>query len=115
MKTVKFVFLVVAILAISAPAFALCGICHDTVQGPRCDGIPDNGCHHIKVQGDPGYIICDDSSGYCPGALAGAATVSEQWTVASVETNGVVTTAEEPEIRTASLDARSAAGTSAQR
>jgi hypothetical protein len=109
MKTVKLMFLVVAILAISAPAFALCGYCTepDANGSTFCDGTPGVPCHQVLHIGDPNWRECI-SGGFCNTALAQGA-VSEQWTVASVETNGVVTAADASQTRMASFDVRSAA------
>jgi hypothetical protein len=106
MKTVKLMLLVVAILAISAPAFAACGTCVDNGSGGQeCDGTPGTPCRmvfHVD------YIECFDGQGFCHGAAA-PEVASAQWVVASVETNGVVTAAEVPQTRTARLDPAGAA------
>ncbi|MCU1244383.1 MAG: hypothetical protein JWN02_293 [Acidobacteria bacterium] len=110
MKIVKLMFLVVAILAISAPAFAACGICVDNGNGAQCDGTPGTPCRmlfHID------YIECFDGQGFCHGAAA-PEVASAQWVVASVETNGVVTAAEVPQTRTARVEGSGAEATAAR-
>jgi hypothetical protein len=98
MKTVKLMLLIVAMLAISAPAFAACGYCVDDGSGAqRCDDTPGIPCRMVL---HVDYIECFDGQGFCHGAATPQA-VSEQWTVASVETNGVVTANDGPQVRTA--------------
>jgi hypothetical protein len=112
MKLVKLTLVVVAMLAISAPAFALCGFCTDPdVNGSTfCDGTPGIPCHQVHHQGDPPWTECISGSGFCSTAHAQAA-VSEEWSVASVETNGVVTADDVPQMRTARVEGSRAEAT----
>jgi len=101
MKTLKLTLAVLMMLVVSAPVFAMCGYCVTDGSGfTTCDGTPGTPC---RVIFHVDYTECYENQGFCRRTAAPEA-VTEQWTVASVETNGVVTTADVPQARTAQLD-----------
>ncbi|MCU1244384.1 MAG: hypothetical protein JWN02_294 [Acidobacteria bacterium] len=90
MKSLKLTFAVLVLFVVSAPAFANCGFCYEAAPGfEQCDGTPGVPCR-VVVQG--GQYLCFDDQGRCFSAAPDA--TADQWTVASVETNGLITASE---------------------
>jgi hypothetical protein len=90
MKSLKLAVAVVVLSVVSAPAFANCGFCYEAAPGfEQCDGTPGVPCR-VVFQG--GQYLCFEGEGHCLSAAPDA--TADQWAVASVETNGVITASE---------------------
>jgi hypothetical protein len=95
-KLLKLSLVSLVLLAVTAPAFAICGYCD--IDGVTCVPTPNSPCRIVKVV-DGSYC---ENAGFCRPTVTQVATVTEEWTIASVETNGVVTKSDAA-VRTASL------------
>ena len=96
MNVIKLSLITLVLLAVTAPAFAICGYCD--FDGVTCVAQPNTPCRVVR-QIDGSY--CEDA-GFCRPTATQVSTVSEEWAIASVETNGVVTK-NDAAVRTASL------------
>jgi|GEM_PF-3003053 len=113
MRTIKLTLAIISILALSAPAFANCGFCYEAAPGfEQCDGTPGVLC---RVVFQNGQYLCFDGQPSHGCNSAAPVVAAEQWTVASVETNGIVTAADATPLRTAQLDHTGAVAPTASR